>query len=912
MTTEASMSLDTIETAFTVFETDQVLTADQLNGVADYLDDQQRLTRAALLGVGIACGLWPSLQAGAVRLSGGVGTTTDGDVLYFPGASLYDHYKPYDATTPKYAPFAAGDGAIAAFELLTAEQADGDARAEPLPGFDAAESPRTLAGMVAVLYVESYLHDPDLCTATDCDNRGKNWQHTTRLLLVDAASAGALREALDTPDAAARALQPVPVARPVLSGALATESDLAAVYGAACDAIHQALLAALGRLWAPCKWFLRDLAPADPGPRWQKTLADLRAKAPVRGMQYYYDFLKDLAETCNAFRDALFGDTAVCCPSLDAFPKHLLLGGLDPAQRAAVGRTGFYPSPEVSDRFEQRAHARFLVRKIDALIANFAIPGPGQIRVTPSAFEDRALEQRAVPFYYLPAGAAPIQGAWSHALSRRGMEPTAYSYNADRWAVAGTPAAAPLQFQTGAFDFLRIEGHVGRPLAEVQRELDALVTGANLPVDVVYLALAQPVRPPIPWRNRHLYELQHLMRSELGAQLDDTNRFGTAFLDQVKTAAAANLVSDQDNGGVPVVGSAQTKIELMNGKAGAARAKIMAETYDPASNWQDDVAGVAQAAADMHESLSPVTKKQFVTPLDSVIAGQPARWLNWIDILIKGNEDDAARRSQLPGFLADHPGLEHYAGTLRGGTFVVVYDAANLVVADFMLPYRCCEPKVAPPPPPKLVPLPWPDVVFTKPIRMVTLPDKFQFTKLSDTVINQVKGDVQTQVSYLNGLKDTIGILAGVKTSGGFTLPGVTTGPQIALDKLPENPALQQKVIDIAQKQQVVDQIRTQSLDPTLTDAQRTTLDAQRAAAEKDLAVSIVAATTHVADAGVAVIPGSDGAKVIEAASSAFTGISNIDALSQVEKGVMSVAGAQVAGSQVQVALNSMLGLRMM
>ena len=40
MTTETSMSLDTIETDFTVFETDQVLTAAQLNRVADYLDDQ--------------------------------------------------------------------------------------------------------------------------------------------------------------------------------------------------------------------------------------------------------------------------------------------------------------------------------------------------------------------------------------------------------------------------------------------------------------------------------------------------------------------------------------------------------------------------------------------------------------------------------------------------------------------------------------------------------------------------------------------------------------------------------------------------------------------------------------------------------------------------------------------------------
>ena len=927
MTTETSLSLDDIETAYTVFETDQVLTADQLNGVADYLDDQQRLTRVALVGAGIACGLWPSLQSGAVRLSGGVGTTTDGDVLFFPGPAVYDHYKSYDATTPKYAPFASGDGAITAYELLTAAQADGDARAEPLSGFDAAESPRALAGMVAVLYVESYLHDPDLCTATDCDNRGKNWLHTTRLLLVDAASAAALRERLDTPDAAARALAPVPVARPALAGALATEADIASVYAGACDAIHKALLAALGALWAPCKWLLRDIAPTDPGPRWQSRLAALHDAAPVRGRQYYYDFLKDLAETCNALRECLFGDTAVCCPALDAFPKHLLLGSLDPAQRAATGRTGFYPSPAVSDRFEQRAHARFLVRKIDALIADFAIPGPGQVRITPSAFEDRPLEERAIPFYYAPGTALPIQTLWSERLSRRGAAATAYSYNAPTWAAPQSPAASPLAFQTGAYGFYRVEGHVGRALADVQREIDALVAGSNLPIDVAYVALAQPVKPPFPWRNWHLYDLQNLMRNELGAQLDDTASFGDAFLGQAKTAAQGSIVTDQDNGGVPVVGTVQTKIELMKGKAGAARAKVMAETYDPASNWQDDFADTTQAAADLHLALGPVTQKQFVSPADAVIAGQPARWLNWIDVLIKGQEDDAVRRSQLPGYLADHPGLEHYAGVVRGGTFVVVYDGANVVVADFMLPYRCCEPKVAPPKPPVLVPLPRPPVVY-QPIRWVTLPDKFQFTKLGNTVIDQVRTEIAPRVSFFDGVSASLGLVAAKAgpgtTAGGGVLGGAGGGilggggvfggggvilPQ---DKLPGDPALQEKVVDITQKQQLVDQIRTQSLDPTLTDTQRTTLDSQRAAAEKDLAVAIVDATTHVADAGIDVTPGSDGAKVIQAASSAFTGISNIDALNQVEKGVMNVAGAQTAGSNVQVALNSMLGLRMM
>ena len=58
-----------------------------------------------------------------------------------------------------------------------------------------------------------------------------------------------------------------------------------------------------------------------------------------------------------------------------------------------------------------------------------------------------------------------------------------------------------------------------------------------------------------------------------------------------------------------------------------------------------------------------------------------------------------AERAQLSAFLREHPGLEHYAGVLRGGTFVLVCDAQDVVVADFMLPYSCCEQREAPQPP---------------------------------------------------------------------------------------------------------------------------------------------------------------------------------------------------------------------
>ena len=898
--TDTFRNLDRIESGYTVFEKDQVLTPGQLNGVSSYLDDQERLSRVALLGVGIGCGLWPLLQGNRVRLSHGVGTTTDGDVLFLPGATFYDRYKLYDTSAPKYPQFYRGEEMILAYELV--REGESDSRALALSGFETREgvAPGTLA---AVLYVESCLHDEDLCTGTDCDNRGKDWVHATKLLLVEPKSAAALAGALDTPDRAARTpLEPVVIARPILQGALAAEADLAAVYRKACDAIHKALVTALGTLYKPCKWFLQDIAPADPAPRWQKSLIEIRGKVPDRGVQYYYDFLKDVAETYNAFRDALFGDTAVCCPDLNAFPKHLVLGSLDTAQRAAVGRTGFHPSPMVSERVEQRVRARFLIRKLDALVSTFAIPGGGDIRITPSVFENRSLEERAIPFYYTVTEQAPIYRAWSYKLSQRGMERHNYSYNADRYAAEGA-AKAPLEAQVGAFEFFRIEGHVGRSVGQVMDALQKQIKGNNLPIDLVALSLGQPpTKPPFPWRNQGLYPLRDLLRADLAAQLDDAGRFGAKFVEQVKAAGTA--VTDADNNGVPVLGTAQTKTELMAGHVKAAMAKVLRDDYDSGSNWQDDVTKLTQTAAEMNEALSPVTKKEFVTPLDTVISGHPARWLTWVDILIKDAEVDAARRSELPGFLAEHPGLEHYAGVLRGGTFVLVYDATGTVVADLMLPYQCCEPKAAPPKPPKLVPPIRPDIVFEKPIRLVPFPDKFRFEKFRDDFVKDMTKDIEVKTSYFNAFKDSIGIIVGAKGGGGFVQPG---GGLVQSGQLSADPLLDLHVADTTWKTQKVDTLRTQLLNPGLDEAKRTTLEKQLETAETELGTAILTTTEFVATSGIDIKPGSDGARVMSTTSAALAKVSNINALADIEKGLMSLGNRTATEPEMKTMIGNVL-----
>src|SRR5665647_3564 len=71
--TKILKSLDLTATEYTYFEKDQVLTANQLNSVSEYFEDQFRLTRIQLLGVGIICGLKVAVARNTIIVSKGVG-----------------------------------------------------------------------------------------------------------------------------------------------------------------------------------------------------------------------------------------------------------------------------------------------------------------------------------------------------------------------------------------------------------------------------------------------------------------------------------------------------------------------------------------------------------------------------------------------------------------------------------------------------------------------------------------------------------------------------------------------------------------------------------------------------------------------------------------------------------------------
>src|SRR5438874_6542667 len=83
---------------FPVFEANQVLTSRHLNDVFDYLDQQTRLTRSNLIGIGIVCGLEIKLAtsgATAVLLSRGCGVTSEGYLIVEPEDVSLVSYRVY-------------------------------------------------------------------------------------------------------------------------------------------------------------------------------------------------------------------------------------------------------------------------------------------------------------------------------------------------------------------------------------------------------------------------------------------------------------------------------------------------------------------------------------------------------------------------------------------------------------------------------------------------------------------------------------------------------------------------------------------------------------------------------------------------------------------------------------------------
>lgn len=554
---------------YPIFEVNQVLTSDHLNESFNYLDEQERLTRANLTGIGIVCGFEIQIdpQRTTITISKGCGITSQGYLLIEPDDVALVAKRLY--TPPKALDYPLFNGTVL-WELVETVE----------PGAQAlAADPKFLDDKVVLLFLE--LDDESLrnCSPANCDDKGSAVNVTLRRLLMSKADAVALLKAtegfaekldvsgvaalitarLDLPDLRLRRFdvpnsnvdnaQEIFLAYQKILLEKRSESHSTSFF--------QHVGKALSKAYYAFQPLLVSLEKNDPFSDFLAgVLTEYRACAGNSNViysQYFYDFLDDLIQAYDEFRWKGIDLMTLCCPSDDVFPRHLILGELfgtpDRAGRK-VFRTYFHPSAAMSGQAKLVEEVRHLFQRLVAMVKTFRMPIltkgivlPAGIKITPSRLGAFLLSEKAIPFYYRNTGSPQLYQRWNFEKTAVGREKQNLGYHADLYAVDDF-VKTPLEYDFEPNNFFRIEGHVGMHWRQAVSDLLAMITANRLPFDVVALnadnLAVQDDPQPQHCVDNDLDVIYKLWVQELGCLFAKKINYLTAYNVQNLTVGVAN------------------------------------------------------------------------------------------------------------------------------------------------------------------------------------------------------------------------------------------------------------------------------------------------------------------------------------------------------------------------------------
>lgn len=502
-----AQKLGKITTSYHTFEENQILTATQLNEFLEYFDDQDRLSRISLSGVGVVCGFEASAtKKGTLVLTQGAAVTTDGDLLHLrekgtlskliKPSQEYAYYRDFKDDRAKYKHFIKNGIQIPLYELIPTGSAINATTDFPLSSIPNADK------LVVLLYLESYEDEPNLCDGVSCDNQGIQQVQNLHVLLVAQEDADFILSSDEIYDkfelmSTYLQMQDLSVKRVILNSVNTERADkLRESY----QISNEAQL--LTDLKNGLTLMDKKITPYFTDHPIQPILKALDQKLPAAltnqplYFQYRYDLLKDVVDSYNEAKEQFIEVATECCPSITAFPKHIMLGKWFPNELDAQisnYRHKFYKSPilvDKSKRFEPFIWTLF--RMLHQLNAYPNLPETSsgglfrtEVKITPSRFSG-PLHTKAIPFYYNPS--LTILRAWDRDKTLKGKYRNHYSYNTGFLNPAGM-FQTPLKYNLEAADFYTIEGHQGRDYVEVMSKIDQIKKENGLAFDVKALSI---------------------------------------------------------------------------------------------------------------------------------------------------------------------------------------------------------------------------------------------------------------------------------------------------------------------------------------------------------------------------------------------------------------------------------------
>ena len=649
--------LDNVTTQYRKFNDNQALTEGQLNEFLDYFEDQDRLSRTRLNGVGIVCGFKTSFvdsvlvpgelgktrpgpiedNSNTLAITQGAGVTTDGDLIMLRRSStpsvaeinfntnFYKYYREYDDVA-EYKNFSIGGNQIPLLELIT-ESEYSEFPKDIAVGFRLVKDIDKLFDKIVILYLESYSNDENPCQDADCDHTGSEQISNLKVLLADPASLSDLMTEGDAKDNIYRIhnayetlfdnLPKIENKRIILDPSIVKAKQLKIKFQEANTVVGD--LSKGFDMIAATLGVSMNLGGQTLYDKLNSLLDTTRSR--LDDYQYRYDLLKDLIDTYNEIKGLLLRLNAECCPDIAAFPKHLMLGPV--GAKLQLGdhtdfRHGFYNSPITTNDDENYERVMMLANRFVQKVNGFQTY-IGAIKITPSNINVR-LGDKAIPYYYNVN--TPLLTQWNYEKTKTDRETYNLSYHTANLAEDDF-VQNPLNYNIDNNDFYRIEGHLGLPYKTALQNINDLKAKYGLAFDVIALVL------------------------EKGGKSGEEPKEKTVSIDDL-------------------------------------RKQLMAISSD-ISNKERDAQEALLSISRLDEKLKLLNQADFskegLSEGITVVKEDPRK----ADVISE----------LLSEFLERKSGLEHVAGVEPGGTFVLIYEneTNNQVLADFSLPYLCCSKK---------------------------------------------------------------------------------------------------------------------------------------------------------------------------------------------------------------------------
>ncbi|WP_326984358.1 hypothetical protein VUJ46_07445 [Chryseobacterium sp. MYb264] len=507
--------LSNIAVQYRKFSKGQYIEYTQFNEFLDFFEDQDRLSRVMLQGVGIVCGLKHNLiytnkLLNSIQLSQGVAVTTDGDLLTLNNTNTvsedlyvsdlktidienknYTHFRVYDNFKVNYKAFHEIGGAerqIELWELATANEATAD--------FQLVGDLPDLEDKYLLLYLESYEKDVKPCRGVDCDNHGVQQIRNLKVLVTTKSGLDIILgqdriqphplfiEEILKPEKQERVI----VERLILENDIKTKfysSTIKKMYSAALErggygetvfkkinAISQ-MMGISGADHSGFKMVLEQYLSQD------------------TGFQYAYDVVKDLNDTYSEIIKWLPHSFTKGFPDLDSFPKHVMLGKLVSEVQLDPFRHQFYNSPVLDDdRAIQKV--KLLINRFNQQVRNFgnlSFQDRFKIKITPSQ-KLNPLSNKSIPFYYKMTEELLKSWNFDKTANRSSGENLAY----DTGLLSSLEHTKnPNDFNIDRNSFYNIEGHQGMPYDEVFEKVKEIKDKQQLAFDIMVLSMEELV-----------------------------------------------------------------------------------------------------------------------------------------------------------------------------------------------------------------------------------------------------------------------------------------------------------------------------------------------------------------------------------------------------------------------------------